>query len=155
MGHLRINLVSPILLRLLWLLEEPTSVSCHTSQRFSCTRRSDPEIFTVAGNGYDLLNSLVSPGPTTPIQPDTVWSGKPEWDSPMHGFFGQGAQLSGQMRFLQSGYAPNMQQDYISLGDEGEEDTYDPEHNLALNNTQLGGWVIVRSLICPFLKPKM
>ena len=57
----------------------------------------------------------------------------------MQGFFGQGMQFPGQMQFPQPGFVPNIQQNYISLGDDRDEDTYDPELNPTLNGTQLAG----------------
>ena len=57
----------------------------------------------------------------------------------MQGFFGQNMQFSGQMQFPQPAFVTNMQQDYISFGDDGDEDIYDPELNPKLNNTHPTG----------------
>ncbi len=95
---------------------------------------------TVPGNGYDLLNSLVSPGPTTPIQPDPAWPGLQGWEAPMQGFFSQAMQFPGQIQFAQPGFLQNAQQDYIPLAENtGEEDAYAPEVSPTFDNTPSTG----------------
>ena len=128
-------------------LPPPSSSHLPSAQllQFNTTLTS-PAMYPVPSNGYDLLSSLVSPGPATPIQPDPAWPGLPGWETPMQSFFSQAMQFPGtQIQFSPPGFLQNAQQDFIPLGGDNsgddEEDAFaaEPEISPGGENTALGG----------------